>query len=71
MKRDIETVLREFLDDVELAYGGTGSIGQTAANLAADWPDLAVTYLHAVRAIRQVDNQAQTAGHAGKQGATS
>lgn len=37
-------VLREFIADVEAA-GGPGA-------MAEDWPDLAVTYAHAVAALK-------------------
>ena len=55
-------VLREFIEDVKLAYGtGDGNeLGRAA--LRDDWPDLLVTYDHAIAALES-DDRAAPARH--------
>lgn len=46
VKPTAEEVLKEFCDDVQLAYG-TGK-GTSIDKVAMDWPDLAITYKKAI-----------------------
>lgn len=53
----LEEVLREFVNDVEMVHNGgadadfPAAVNATAANLAEDWPDLAMTYIKARSAL--------------------
>ncbi len=46
-------VLRQFVDDVRAAYGRGEDRELDRESLHADWPDLLVTFDHAVQALSE------------------
>ena len=52
---DVMKVLREFVTDVESAYGYPGNEDlENFDDLTEKWPDLAVTYLHARQVLSKL-----------------